>query len=166
MLFRSCKLFPSHDIRQIKLPQLRATLTIADNPYQANNNHPWTQINPSCLLAYLGVRGYASPKASGDKGIGKNALPILTYFDIFKNYYANTQEENFYMIGETPKLSGVKHKAGDNYETKTPDKINIGIANEDKVLIYPINTYNASDLTVTWFDAANEITRIGKPTIS
>ena len=27
-----------------------------------------------------------------------------TYFDIVKNYYANTQEENFYMIGNTEEL--------------------------------------------------------------
>ena len=32
-------------------------------------------------------------------------MPILVYFDIFKNYYANTQEEDFYMIGASPKLS-------------------------------------------------------------
>ena len=37
-----------------------------------------------------------------EKTVNKNALPILTYFDIFKNYYANTQEENFYMIGGSP----------------------------------------------------------------
>ena len=72
---------------QIKLPQLRATLTIADNPYQANNNHPWTQINPSCLLAYLGVRGYGM--VTGNTGqnvnIDINAVPLIGYYDIFKN---------------------------------------------------------------------------------
>ena len=35
------------------------------------------------------------------KNVSKNALPILVYYDIFKNYYANTQEENFYIIGNT-----------------------------------------------------------------
>ena len=52
----------------------------------------------------MGIRGYADPKAAGEKSIDKNALPILTYFDIFKNYYANTQEENFYMIGNTEEI--------------------------------------------------------------
>ena len=42
---------------------------------------------------------------SGRHDNSKNALPILTYFDIFKNYYANTQEESFYMIGSSPKLT-------------------------------------------------------------
>ena len=63
------------------------------------------KVNPSCLLAYLGIRGYANIKVSETKEISKNALPILTYFDIFKNYYANTQEKTFYMIGASPKLT-------------------------------------------------------------
>ena len=40
--------------------------------------------------------------AQREKGNGsfarKNAIPVLIYLDIFKNYFANTQEENFYMI--------------------------------------------------------------------
>lgn len=91
------------NMEQVRLPQIRVKLNqLWDFP--SNDEEQWKQVNPSCLLAYLGIRGYASPKASGDKGIGKNALPILTYFDIFKNYYANTQEENFYMIGGSPTL--------------------------------------------------------------
>ena len=39
------------------------------------------------------------------KNASKNALPILAYYDIFKNYYANTQEENFYIIGNTEELT-------------------------------------------------------------
>ena len=39
------------------------------------------------------------------KNVSKNALPILAYYDIFKNYYANTQEESFYIIGNTEELT-------------------------------------------------------------
>ena len=53
-------------------------------------------------VSYLGIRGYANTPKNGEKTVNKNALPILTYFDLFKNYYANTQEENFYMIGGSP----------------------------------------------------------------
>ena len=53
----------------------------------------WNQVNPSCLLAYLGIRGFANMVETSSKDIYKNALPILAYYDIFKNYYANTQEE-------------------------------------------------------------------------
>ena len=77
--------------------------TLSDAP--SNEEKQWIQVNPSCLLAYLGIRGYANTPSSGEGVINKNALPILTYFDIFKNYYANTQEENFYMIGTSPKLT-------------------------------------------------------------
>ena len=28
----------------------------------------------------------------------KNAIPILAYLDIFKNYYANKQESNYYYL--------------------------------------------------------------------
>lgn len=91
------------NMEQVRLPQIRVKLNqLWDSP--SNDEKQWIQVNPSCLLAYLGIRGYANPKASGEKSIGKNALPILTYFDIFKNYYANTQEENFYMIGGSPVL--------------------------------------------------------------
>lgn len=92
------------NMEQVKLPQIKVKLNqLWDSP--SNDEKQWVQVNPSCLLAYLGIRGYADPKASGDKPVTKNALPILTYFDIFKNYYANTQEENFYMIGASPKLT-------------------------------------------------------------
>ena len=39
------------------------------------------------------------------KKTSKNALPILAYYDIFKNYYANTQEESFYIIGNTENVT-------------------------------------------------------------
>lgn len=92
------------NMEQVKLPQIKVKLNqLWDSP--SNDEKQWIQVNPSCLLAYLGIRGYANPKTSGDKTISKNALPILTYFDIFKNYYANTQEESFYMIGASPKLT-------------------------------------------------------------
>ena len=92
------------NMEQVKLPQLKVGITtLSDSP--SNEEKQWIQVNPSCLLAYLGIRGYANTPSNGSGVVNKNALPILTYFDIFKNYYANTQEENFYMIGTSPKLS-------------------------------------------------------------
>lgn len=92
------------NMEQVKLPQIKVTLrTLSDSP--SNEEKQWIQVNPSCLLAYLGIRGYANTPSSGGGVVNKNALPILTYFDIFKNYYANTQEENFYIIGTSPKLT-------------------------------------------------------------
>ena len=46
---------------------------------------------------------FRSANATG--GVLKNGTPLLMYLDIFKNYYANTQEKKFYMIGTSPKLT-------------------------------------------------------------
>lgn len=148
------------NMEQVKLPQIRIKLNqLWDFP--SNDEEQWKQINPSCLLAYLGIRGYASPKASGDKGIGKNALPILTYFDIFKNYYANTQEENFYMIGESPKLSVVINS------NPIPDPDNIplnlgGITNGKTITITP-ETVKENEILLRVKTSANAREQTMKP---
>ena len=51
-----------------------------------------SQINPSSLLAYLGIRGIGLPGAA-DRQRSFNAMPILAYWEIYKQYYANKQEE-------------------------------------------------------------------------
>ena len=114
------------NMEQVKLPQIKVNIkTLSDTP--SNEEKQWIQVNPSCLLAYLGIRGYANTPSSGEKTVSKNALPILTYFDIFKNYYANTQEENFYMIGASPKLittiNGISITEPDNI-TNTEGSVN------------------------------------------
>lgn len=92
------------NMEQVKLPQIKVNIkTLSDTP--SNEEKQWIQVNPSCLLAYLGIRGYTNTPKSGEAVVNKNALPILTYFDIFKNYYANTQEEIFYMIGSSPRIT-------------------------------------------------------------
>ena len=88
---------------QIKLPQVGCTLNknFGDNPTPEDQ---WTQINPSCLLAYLGIKGYGTLAGVATKEVKKNATPMIMYYDIFKNYYANTQEDDFYIIGNTENL--------------------------------------------------------------
>lgn len=154
------------NMSDIKLPQLSISIDkTKDNPTPDNQ---WSQINPSCLLAYLGIRGYAYSAVTSSQTIEvkKMAVPLLGYFDIFKNYYANTQEENFYIIGATESIRSIKvtQAEGAIHTSTTPDKINIGIANGDSVEITPKNTYEANDITITWFDMATETTRTGKPT--
>lgn len=154
------------NMSDIKLPQLSININkTADKPTPDNQ---WTQINPSCLLAYLGIRGYAynTTTSSQETTVQKMAVPLLGYFDIFKNYYANTQEENFYIIGATVAITKIKvtQAEGATYISTTPDKINIGIANGDSVEINPKDTYEADELTITWFDMSTETTRTGKPT--
>lgn len=56
----------------------------------------------SSLLNYLGWKGSITKDGVG---VRKNAIPLLAYIDIFKNYFANTQEKNFYYIGTYSKYA-------------------------------------------------------------
>lgn len=70
-----------------------------------------TKLNQSSVLAYLGLRG---TRSTGTTTQGLNAIPLLSYIDIFKNYFANTQEDNFYMVsGQTIKPESLIFKQGE-----------------------------------------------------
>lgn len=53
------------------------------------------QYSPSSLYSYLGWKG---TKQKGTSTAIKNSVPWLIYLDIFKSYFANTQEDKFYVI--------------------------------------------------------------------
>lgn len=60
------------------------------------------QVNPSSLLSYLGIKGFGHSKVN--QYLRRfPAIFNLAYWDIFKNYYANKQEENAYVI------NGINH---------------------------------------------------------
>lgn len=60
------------------------------------------QVNPSSLLSYLGIKGFGH--SSTNQYLRRfPAIFNLAYWDIFKNYYANKQEENAYVI------TGINH---------------------------------------------------------
>lgn len=55
------------------------------------------QVNPSSLLSYLGIKGFGYSEVN--QYLRRfPAMFNLAYWDIFKNYYANKQEENAYVI--------------------------------------------------------------------
>lgn len=55
------------------------------------------QVNPSSLLSYLGIKGFGHSEVN--QCLRRfPAMFNLAYWDIFKNYYANKQEENAYVI--------------------------------------------------------------------
>nr|DAJ47822.1 MAG TPA: Major capsid protein [Microviridae sp.] len=55
------------------------------------------QVNPSSLLSYLGIKGFGY--STVNQYLRRfPAMFNLAYWDIFKNYYANKQEENAYVI--------------------------------------------------------------------
>lgn len=74
---------------------------------------PEVKHDPSSLYSYIGWKGTRSQATS--KAAEKNGIPVLIYLDIFKNYFANTQEDKFYIItgnteasvtiGQTPQIN-------------------------------------------------------------
>lgn len=78
------------DMSKVKLPQLRMYI----NPRTTNDkNINNKQINPSCVLSYLGLRGLGQSAGLYQSYRETNAIPLLSYWDIYKNYYANKQEK-------------------------------------------------------------------------
>ena len=131
------------NMEQVKLPQIKVNIkTLSDTP--SNEEKQWIQINPSCLLAYLGIRGYVNTPSSGEATVNKNALPILTYFDIFKNYYANTQEENFYIIGGSPTLKVSIN--GENIQDNDNIPSTLGEINSGSVIIISPKTLTKNEI--------------------
>ena len=90
----------------VKLPKIEVQVNDTDTSYNTVAEKD-RQISESCVLAYLGQRGYAGIVQSPRENpltIKRNAVPLLAYYDIFKNYYANKQEDYFYTIAENTPL--------------------------------------------------------------
>lgn len=87
------------NMSKVLLPCFQA-MSANTSIYELDTNRG--QINPSSLLAYLGIKG------SGHSEVNQYlrrfpAMFNLAYWDIFKNYYANKQEEKAYVI------TGINH---------------------------------------------------------
>lgn len=86
------------DMKKVKLPYIRLLTSNWEESYlEGSANTLKKQVHPSSLPAYLGYRALSDQNSEGDRG-SIQLLPIIMYFDIFKNYYANKQEDSFYQI--------------------------------------------------------------------
>lgn len=93
----------------VQLPKYSVTMSPVD--YVGNTSDiENSQVGTSCILKYLGFSGIGrlqSDGAGGPFGRLLNAVPLLGYWDIFKNYYANKQEDqNIAYVIHTPVLGG------------------------------------------------------------
>ena len=129
---------------KVKLPQINVTLNSKYDTVTTEEEQ-WNQVNPSCLLAYLGIRGFANMEGTKSKVASKNALAILAYYDIFKNYYANTQEENFYIIGNSEDIIVFVNGTQVNPNVITSNE---GRINNTGVIIISPNTIKQSELQI------------------
>ena len=82
----------------IKLPMMKANTS-------GTTTAATTDISASALYKYLGWTKSKRIGAGAINGVMKNGVPLLLYLDTFKNFFANTQEDKFYMIGASPKLT-------------------------------------------------------------
>lgn len=87
------------NMSKVLLPQFRVS-TATTSIYENDTNRG--QVNPSSLLSYLGIKGFGHSETN-DYIRTFPAIFNLAYWDIFKNYYANKQEENAYVI------TGINH---------------------------------------------------------
>lgn len=83
------------NMKHIKMPIMRLeALDVEERPNQM-------QINPSSLLAHLDIVGIGRKKSINQTSLIQrdfNAIGMLAYWDIFKQYYANKQEDLAYYI--------------------------------------------------------------------
>ena len=141
-----------------------------------------TQYNvnqPSSLVAYLGITANGKTKTnSAQLTRSYNAVPIIAYYDIFKNYYANKQEENFYIMNYENQISYVtawtKTTGGAKlWESGNPNRIDSALPDEkDNILqLKLINELDQDELeslctiTVSIDDSTPGITKM-KTTLS
>lgn len=88
------------DMKSVKFPIIKIPKNAWDTKQtlKGSNGSLKKEVNPSSLPAYLGVKSLQKKASEESYCTINNAIPFLAYFDIFKNYYANKQEPNFYTI--------------------------------------------------------------------
>lgn len=82
------------NMNKVLLPQFEV-YTANTSIYENDTNRG--QVNPSSLLSYLGIKGFG--RSNVNQYLRRfPAIFNLAYWDTFKNYYANKQEERAYVI--------------------------------------------------------------------
>lgn len=104
------------NMNQVYLPKLEfETVDYKGAPRVAGSTEYNYQVNESALLKYLGISGAgrkSNRTVSGSVYRKFNAVPILAYYDIFKCYYSNKQEDTAYVItpGEVENKGSIPNK--------------------------------------------------------
>lgn len=119
----------------IKLPTI--TLRAIPNT-QDEENVDQSQINPSCVLAYQGIRGIGYNTTAEERERQFNGTKLLALWDIYKNYYANKQEEIGAVI-HTKQVPIIQTVTSITIEAvalpKQPSGVEIAIENGDTIII-------------------------------
>lgn len=88
------------NMKQVKFPifPISYNLYTDKKKMKGSNDSLLNEVNPSSLVAYTGVRSLSTLEPYGSNMKTFNCIKLIMYYDIFKNYYANKQEKNFYVI--------------------------------------------------------------------
>ena len=103
-----------------------------------------TNISASALYKYLGWSKSRRTGANATEGVTKNGTPLLMYLDIFKNFFANTQEDKFYMLKGVGEIS---FEVIDSYDNENEGHFIVGKDNTKTIKITNKTKLNASITT-------------------
>lgn len=129
------------DMAKVKLPQIY----MMANGKRDSNYGDNDQINASSIFSYLNIRGLGISNNSENDGVDRefNAIPYLSYYDVYKQYYANKQEEIGAIIHNdmTAKNNSVyifiiNTPGGSVTLTTTSTTNNISLTDQGKMIIF------------------------------
>nr|WAE43701.1 MAG: major capsid protein [Microviridae sp.] len=101
------KLGVGMDMSKIFIPQLK--LKVNNHPSYVKTYDDNEQINASSLMKYLGISGIGRISGATNPATRNfNAIPYLAYWDIYKNYYSNKQENIGYVIHTDTSVVDIK----------------------------------------------------------
>lgn len=114
------------NMNQVLMPKIKLRTNAQWLYDEETGKYKWKeQISRSSLLNYLGISGVGRPTFKGNGQVSRkfNAVPMLAYYDIFKNYYSNKQEENAYVIvsGESTVTNSITSTITSVSYGNTPD---------------------------------------------
>lgn len=124
---------------QIKMPSIKlGPLNYVD---ENGENDGINNTNPSSLCAYLGIRSLGQFQNRPDLKHYRefNALKFMAYWDFYKQYIANKQEDNAKMISST-----AKNLLFDNIEMSTTGQIANGAS---RVALSNVQTMQVQNVT-------------------
>lgn len=126
------------EMDKVLLPKIDLRTTSKWVYDEATGKYKWKeQISKSSLMYYLGMSGIGRHAGAAASLTAApihhkiNATPMLAYYDIFKNYYSNKQEDNAYVIAGKKEsidvINGIVEDVflfeenGDSYEQNRAD---------------------------------------------
>lgn len=136
------------DMSKVKFPVISVEYNkTKDNPLTTKDSLNDAQVNPSCLRSYLGFNGVGriNPTTGNTIKASDQCMPELMYYDIFKNYYANLQEEDAYYIDVNSDVKSVNVQEIDY----NPNNINAPIKNKTAIAITVEEGIKTEDLRLT-----------------